>query len=358
MKRWTMTVVELAVAVVTTVAAWAWASGVTPGEVLDALRRTLTGPPARQYDVIQLGWQDLSSVHAISDTQQAVGIGRVEAGFRIPLAWQSGETTVCADGSRPGRAVAVDELGRVACNGMPGFPPIMRSFVLLPGGEQVQLQTPAREDNCRADDMNCAGVAVGVVSSAGGPGRACVWNAAGEVTVLDDRPSRAVGITDGGVIAGFVARPPVERRPCLWVPVADGYRLVDLREEIGSDACPAAINNAGVMVGTIADGEPFRWDASRGLRRLPPVDRGLYAAAMGINDRGEIVGFGGSRSVGGYSALLWCAAGRIDLNECIDPACGWHLLRATAINNRGMIGCDALRDDRVEAVLLVPRAGA
>lgn len=33
------------------------------------------------------------------------------------------------------------------------------------------------------------------------------------------------------------------------------------------------------------------------------------------------------------------------------------VMRATAISNRGVIGCDAIRGSFVEAVLLVPRAG-
>ena len=80
---------------------------------------------------------------------------------------------------------------------------------------------------------------------------------------------------------------------------------------------------------------------------------GRTGIARDVNARGDIVGCGGCAA--GGCALLWRADKVIDLNECIDPKCGWRLLAATAIDDSGAIACIGICEERGEAVLLVPR---
>jgi len=350
------TLSELIVAILVAVGAWVWMSGVSPHELWEALVGTSAPQSEPRYDVVRLGWHDLSTVCAISDAGQIVGMGRTGDGYRLPVLWSDGETTPCSDGRLPGRAVAVDELGRIACSVGGVRSRGLTAFVRDQEWEALRLEAPEPGADCKACDMNRAGVVVGVVAPPGQMGHACVWDTTGAVRVLDTEPSCATGISDSGVVAGFVLEASAREVPRLWVPEGDSYRPADLREHFQASSRPRAISNQGVIVGALERGVPFRWDASGGLQVLPVPDRRFFAMAQAINDRGEIVGYSGADSACGMDALLWRPDGLVNLNDCIDPACGWHLLRATAIGNGGMIGCDAARGEHVEAVVVVPRA--
>jgi uncharacterized membrane protein len=128
----------------------------------------------------------------------------------------------------------------------------------------------------------------------------------------------------------------------------------------GSDAI--AINNAGVVVGiNDVNGytQPIIWNSGVPTA-LPNLLGSPGSAPLGINDAGEIVGYGWAPYQNApdqiVDATLWNAGSIFDLNTLVDASgIGWTLNDAWAINNVGQIvgdGINPLGQD--EAFLLTP----
>jgi len=104
-----------------------------------------------------------------------------------------------------------------------------------------------------------------------------------------------------------------------------------------------AINSQTQIVGqsATASGDPhaFLWDKGV-LTDLGVPDGDNQSAAVGINNKGQIVGY--SFAVDNFTnlpshALLWENGQMIDLQTCIPANSGWTLLAASGINDRGQI---------------------
>jgi probable HAF family extracellular repeat protein len=166
----------------------------------------------------------------------------------------------------------------------------------------------------------------------------------------------AAAINGRGEVVGFseLASTPVGD---MWNPghafrytARDG--MVDLNQLIRGGAGPwelraaSAINKHGEIVGFGAFNSSsgavlraFRFHEGE-VRNLGTSPNGGISAALGINDRGQIVGYAyfDASGVGNFRACIFLPElGAIDLNYLINPALGWNLLRATAINNSGQI---------------------
>jgi probable HAF family extracellular repeat protein len=105
----------------------------------------------------------------------------------------------------------------------------------------------------------------------------------------------------------------------------------------------SSINADGEVVGYSGDaagGSPtlaFLYTDRGGMVALDTLG-GRQTQANDINDNGAIVGDATLAGSGSLHAFLYTpASGVVDLNSLIDPASGWSLQTATAINNRGMI---------------------
>jgi len=352
MKAGARTLAEVAAAVAIVAGFMVWYCGVSGAAFLGMARRARAVAHNPDYDVVSLGWGPASRVHDVSDTGLVVGIGNDGARDWAALTWRDGETMRCADRSKYQHAVGSDEDGRVVFNLAPAHPSQWHAFVGLPGQAALPLRVPEPGCRCQARGMNRSGTVVGVVVRPGKAGRACVWDAAGCVTVLDAPPSRAIGISDAGTIVGYVTEPSGRDVVRLWLPEGDGWGSVDLTADVAAGARPYAVSRNGVVVGAIGRSVPFRWARGAGLQRLPVPDE-QPGIAWGVNSRGDAVGHRGSD--GGGRALLWRDDRVIDLNSRIDPMSGWHLQQATAISDAGIIACVAIRDEMFEAVLLIPR---
>lgn len=355
-RRIAIVVGEVMLAAVLVVGAWLWASGWSPRSFIRAVRGAHGARSSRHYELVPLGWGELSAVSAIGNQGQVTGMGDAKQWHRGPLVWSNGRTTPCCAGDGWGRAVGVDDLGRVAYSFQQYNQSQTEAFVLTPDEQRLPLVGPRPDCACRATAMNPIGTVVGVTVPPGEQGRPCMWDRAGGVTVLDVRPGCAMAINDAGVIAGYILDASGKELPQVWEPVGEGYRA-DCRVSPLEIGCrPYAINNQGVVVGAIGHTVPFRQHPPDRVESLPLPGRACVGVARDLNDRGEIVGHGyiAGVNVGVVAAVLWGLEGMVDLNDCIDPAYGWHLIRATAINNDGLIACDAMRDGGSGAVLLVP----
>jgi probable HAF family extracellular repeat protein len=101
----------------------------------------------------------------------------------------------------------------------------------------------------------------------------------------------------------------------------------------------------------------FRWTETGGIEDLggPTGQWGVWGEATGINDEGLVVGWSKLSDVD-FRALLWDADGRMsDLNDMLDDSsAGWTLASAQGINNLGQIVGYGLLDGQTRAFLLTP----
>ena len=98
------------------------------------------------------------------------------------------------------------------------------------------------------------------------------------------------------------------------------------------------INTSGQVVGWFDAGsyEPHAFLYNNGTTTNLHTLGGQYSSADGINDSGKVVGW--SKTASDYDhAFLYSDGSMKDLNSLIDPASGWTLYEATAINNSGWI---------------------
>jgi probable HAF family extracellular repeat protein len=73
-----------------------------------------------------------------------------------------------------------------------------------------------------------------------------------------------------------------------------------------------------------------------------------------INNRGQVVGAAYSYTLNEYRPMLWENGQTYDLNDLIDPASKWSLLRAYHINNLGQILAFGIYGGQDYSVLLTP----
>jgi len=110
-----------------------------------------------------------------------------------------------------------------------------------------------------------------------------------------------------------------------------------------------AINDEGVVVGTSAPpsntvNQPFLWTKKKGMQHLSLLPGDVVGAGLDINNRGEVVGASispGGLASGTPSAVVWqngTEGGVTDLNVFLSPSSSFvALLTAFGINEKGQI---------------------
>ncbi|MET0980761.1 MAG: PEP-CTERM sorting domain-containing protein [Telluria sp.] len=184
-----------------------------------------------------------------------------------------------------------------------------------------------------------------------------------DLGTLYGRHSQANAINNLGHIAGAsdVGGPP--NWPLTPFLYRDGT-MTDLGPFVGPWSQALAINERDQVVGYFGT-EPvggdlyptsaFLWDDGT-LLDLGQVAGTPYSHATGINNLGQVVGLYGEGA--GSRAFLYENGTLLDLNTLIDPASGWVLSDASAINDLQQIvgtacragACHAVRLDLVSAV--------
>jgi probable HAF family extracellular repeat protein len=139
-------------------------------------------------------------------------------------------------------------------------------------------------------------------------------------------------INNNGEIAGFGSQ------PFIWKSTT-GFQILPG----GSQSQVYSVNDSGQVVGADGSQHAILWQPNGGTMALGtlgnPTDPSI---AYGINNQGQAVGGAslgpsGTNS-GGYRAFIWQAStGIVDLNTLISPSSGWTLEEATGINNHGQI---------------------
>lgn len=176
-------------------------------------------------------------------------------------------------------------------------------------------------------------------------------------TLIEDAGSYGMAINSGGAIAGYAEWARGANWPTNVVMYKDGV-LNDLGAFGGPWAYGYSINDAGRVVGsgTINDNGGDLYPrrallyADGALYNLGSLVQDGYSFAYDINNLDEIVGAADTAS--GLHGFIYADGAMLDLNSLIDPASGWTITDAQAINDVHQIAGTACKGDLCYAVRL------
>jgi probable HAF family extracellular repeat protein len=274
---------------------------------------------------------NFSYATGINDSGQVVGYATVGS---TPIAFQWDSKTgmtalpIVANTSRS-YAYAINEKGQIV-----GYADIGTdaSTATRWQGQQSPAELGNRGLSSIATGVNNQGQVVGQIATVDGF-RAVLWNAAGSMnnlgTLNGGNYSYATGINDKGQVVGY--------------------------STVGQSTANSSTFN-GLLGNTI---NAFIWNSSTGMTSLGSLSAQDNSYATGINERGQVVGYSYGLDNGNYRyrAFMWNNGAMTDLNSLIDPALGWTLKVANAVNDNGLIvgyGQNAAGQSR--AFLLTPQA--
>jgi probable HAF family extracellular repeat protein len=164
----------------------------------------------------------------------------------------------------------------------------------------------------------------------------------------DDTVSSATAINDKGQVAGIsgICSQAVGELSAIHAVIWERDGTITDLGNLGGVAwnTPMAMNDRGEVVGfaNAAGTEPptafnyraFRWTRKTGMQDLGTLDGDTRAQALGINERGQVVGL--SRGTG-FRGFLWEDGVMVDLNQRIASGSRDTIIVAGDINDFGII---------------------
>jgi probable HAF family extracellular repeat protein len=286
-----------------------------------------------------VGGSNYSHAYGINDLGQVVGVSSTATGERAFLWSASGGIQDLGDltgGNDYSVALGINNKGQVV--GTSATATGNHAFLWsIDGGMQDLGYLAGGSDTSSAYSINNHGQIVGASTGSG----AFLWSVSSGMQKIGD--GIAYGINDNGLVVGGNGYGAF-----LW-SANGGIQNVDLPG--GSDtgvAYGTSDNGQVVGMGSTATGDrAFLRDTSGGMQDLGDLAGGRdFSVANDINNRGEAVGTsginGGPALVGRYGAFLWSASdGMQSLNDLIaidDPLkASFRLVEARGINDAGQI---------------------
>jgi uncharacterized membrane protein len=197
--------------------------------------------------------------------------------------------------------------------------------------------------------------------------RAVAWDTSGQIHPLVSVPSWtysvALAINDAGQLCGQAGPDETGEYPAVLWPDYNSAPI-GLEKPVDNGAgYPLAMNNRDQIVGavyplSVGNWIPALWQQGR-LTELPMLSGDPGGAAVGINSRGQVVGFSG-QSLFDFStphALLWDDKTVVELQRLLPANSGWVLLQALSINDRGQISGWGTHNGQTRAFVMAPIHG-
>ena len=295
-----------------------------------------------EYFVMDLGTLDnYGQVWGINDSEQIVG--GIQPGNGQAFVWDRiyGKTNLIPSNSyahsinNSGQAV-----GRARTSTQQNGQRYDHAYLWETDGTAVDLGALFINGwaDSRAFDINDSGVVVGKSYSSSG-WQAFIWDSNNGMVGLTE--GSAFGINNTGRVVGYSGDQGGITHAFIW-DSTNG--VVDLGTLGGEDSRAFAINDLGQVVGE-SDAYPdaygyhaFLWDQTGGMVDLGTLG-GTGSVAVSINDSGQIVGHSDTDVPSETHAFLWDSVnGLIDLHDLVLEDAGFsRVSRATGINNRGQI---------------------
>lgn len=174
-------------------------------------------------------------------------------------------------------------------------------------------------------------------------------------TLPDGVYSRAEGINNAGVVVGgsLTGTTPL---PLFHAFMVDSGVMTDLGSLSGAFSVAHSINDRGAVVGWSNAGlnidHAFLYAAGV-MTDLGTLTGQGSSGAYGINNAGQVVGWSevANRET---RAILYEDGAMVDLDMLLDPASGWTLQTAFAINDQQQIAAYGCNGDACQALLLDP----
>jgi probable HAF family extracellular repeat protein len=180
--------------------------------------------------------------------------------------------------------------------------------------------------------INNSGQVVGYSYPSGGPMHAVLWDNDALIDVSRGGPfplnyASAINKT-GQVVCNLSPTSHVSGRcPYLW---QDGN--ITYIGECGGSSYVNAINNAGQVAGSSVN-SPFVWQDGVMTPLTTLGSNNHYSGALGINDRGQVVGFAATKSDNQSHAVLW----QNNTIEDLGTLPGGSYSQASSINELGKV---------------------
>ncbi len=299
-----------------------------------------------RYNVIQLETRPEVSSMVRGLNNSALVVGRFGTEFNTGtrgFIWNGGNQIEQLDSLPSGdfsEAVSVNELGDVV--GSSNTKSHLRALLWTKDGEMRDLGTSPGDSGARATAINRSGQVVGWSFGPHGTS-AFLWTKKDGMQSLTPLAgsdfSQATSINNRGVIAGTSGFAHGDHRAVVWENAAVIKDLGVLPGDSGSESY--AINNSGQVVGASSGPSgihAFIWTDRDGMRSLGSLPGGeAFSMALGINNSGQVVGLASRSTVESHAFISTSRSGMRDLNDLIPADLQILLVAAVGINDRGQI---------------------
>ena len=310
---------------------------------------------AQQYNIRDLGalLGPNSYAHGINNDGQVVGYWISTNGARAFLYSAGSVTDLGTLGGTNNYALSINSSGQIVgfgeeTNGTRAF--------LYNSGSITNLG-PLGGVNSYAYGINDNGQIVGYIDTTNGA-RAFIYGDGGVTNLgtLGGTNSFGFGVNNSNLVVGSSSTAAEAKHAFLWqngvitnlndaVPAGSGWELNDAR----------GINNSGKIVGWgVTNGQEQAFLYSNGqITKIGVLAGGTNSFAFGINNSNAIVG-ASTLTNGLTKAFVWKNGNLTNLDQLLPPNFNWDLREARGINDRGEIVGWGVTNGQEHAFLLSP----
>ncbi len=333
----------------------------------DATSESIEAVSSAPYRVIELAVPDSTGLapSAIGENGSVVGQASYADGRTVAVVWRDGEVEqLPTPGELRSGATAVAGNGRVA--GWIETAPRVRNAVTWQDGQFREIEG-ANIRMTEATGVNDDGVVCGWSRDGNGSNQiqsAVLWSEQEGLTAYALGHAFLTDVNNRGQMVGTMAT--MDDRGHTYAFISDdGMTTTDLGSLEGYASHAEAMNDRGTVIGwsmvnRLKHG--FIWRDGE-MVDLGTCERSDSVYAMGVNNDDLVVGVcfnmrgfydGGNPRL--MRAYVWDQGVMTPLNDLIEADTGWELIRATDINDKGMIVGNGMLNGESTGFLLIPNS--